>query len=78
MLFTLTCFTDAVIIMGMVQPVFGTVLLFPQGVWSCHFPHVRPEHVHPVCSEGPLWLRHVCPHPAGLGGGTEEEKYSLY
>lgn len=53
--------------------VLVTVSLFPQGVWSRHFPHIRPEHVHPVRSEGPLWLCHVCSHPAGLGGGTVEE-----
>lgn len=41
-----------------------------QGVWSSYLPDVHPEHVHPVCGQGALWLCYVCPHPPGIGGGN--------
>lgn len=43
--------------------------VFLQGVWGRHFPDIRSEYVHPISGEGPLWLCHVCSHPAGLSGG---------
>lgn len=41
-----------------------------QGVWSGHLPDFYPEHVHPHCCQAALWLRHVRPHPPGIGGGN--------
>lgn len=51
------------------QRMLLTPSLHLQGVWGCHLPDITSEHVHPISSEGPLWLRHVCPDPAGPGGG---------
>lgn len=43
--------------------------MFSQGVWSCHFLNFSFKHVHPVSSEGPLWLCHVRANLAGAGRG---------
>lgn len=49
------------------------VSLLTQGVWGGDFPHIGPQYVHPVCSEGALRLCHVCTHPAGLSGGRRKQ-----
>lgn len=43
--------------------------MFSQGVWSCHFLDLNSKYVHPVSSEGPLWLCLVRTNLAGTGGG---------